>query len=497
MTSLQSASTVNVDIGTPFCACGLPAQKKLVTKPDSKYRGSQVWLCSKGTKQQGGCGFFKANDDPQPSAAATQVVANSHVVPRHSVHQNMPTTASHSATVDMVPAQRKRSADDAGLDSVAPEAKRVAAANDFGAVAVVASTDPSTYGTNSVQHDAMSGIDFGVSSSSASSDFGAPATVRSTPAPSSSYITTRDLQQGASNTADFGVQTTSHVSSIPANQSIMCKCGLPANLLTSRKQNENMGRKFYSCAKPIAERCRFFKWEDEAAKEVASNQFPPHDRQVVRHDALSKQMSADDAVGNVMGRDMSALNEYVGMAKARGFTCFLASPFDYLYSHRELRLVKGAYNQEDFWVVVRPASAGVAPGENGLWLQIHGVRPDDEGYIISGQSHFIAFQTATEYIICSRRALWAYVDRHVVREHVPSADLADHKYYKEGPLNEAVTWVSVDALKAWRDYTIGIPAVIVDTWPRQVCITPPLSTLATMTKPDMTLMAADEHGADV
>ncbi|KAJ3142408.1 DNA topoisomerase [Geranomyces variabilis] len=42
-----------------------------------------------------------------------------------------------------------------------------------------------------------------------------------------------------------------------------CDCKLFATLKTSRKQNENEGRQFYSCPKAGA-KCRFFAWVDEA-----------------------------------------------------------------------------------------------------------------------------------------------------------------------------------------------------------------------------------------
>ncbi|XP_044758813.1 DNA topoisomerase 3-alpha [Coccinella septempunctata] len=50
----------------------------------------------------------------------------------------------------------------------------------------------------------------------------------------------------------------------PTNSGIVtCRCNQPAKLCTVMKQNENHGRKFYACAKPQSEGCRFFKWADD------------------------------------------------------------------------------------------------------------------------------------------------------------------------------------------------------------------------------------------
>jgi len=214
------------------------------------------------------------------------------------------------------------------------------------------------------------------------------------------------------------------------------------------------------------ERCKFFKWEHELVAVAAADNFPPADRQIAQHDTFAKP-PVQDPIGAVMSRDMQALNEFVSLAKSRRFTCMLGSPFETMYAHREVRLVKGPYNQEDFWLVVRPTPAAdaPAPAKDGVWLQMHGMRPDDEGWIISGQSHFVALQTPTEFLICNRRALWAYVDKHVLREVVATPQQADHRCFKES-YNELVTWVSVAALGAWKDETIGIRTVIVDRWPR-------------------------------
>ncbi|XP_066994969.2 DNA topoisomerase 3-alpha, partial [Anabrus simplex] len=45
---------------------------------------------------------------------------------------------------------------------------------------------------------------------------------------------------------------------------VMCDCGAPARRLTVQKEGPNKGRQFYGCSKPPNERCRFFKWADDA-----------------------------------------------------------------------------------------------------------------------------------------------------------------------------------------------------------------------------------------
>ena len=50
---------------------------------------------------------------------------------------------------------------------------------------------------------------------------------------------------------------------IEYSQSVVCQCGLTSKLLTVKKDSPNKGRKFYTCPKPQGKRCDFFKWFDE------------------------------------------------------------------------------------------------------------------------------------------------------------------------------------------------------------------------------------------
>ncbi|KAK9887698.1 hypothetical protein WA026_000019 [Henosepilachna vigintioctopunctata] len=48
-----------------------------------------------------------------------------------------------------------------------------------------------------------------------------------------------------------------------AGNVVNCRCSQPAKLMTVMKNNENHGRKFYGCSKPMSEGCGFFQWADQ------------------------------------------------------------------------------------------------------------------------------------------------------------------------------------------------------------------------------------------
>ncbi|KAI6653680.1 DNA topoisomerase 3-alpha [Oopsacas minuta] len=54
------------------------------------------------------------------------------------------------------------------------------------------------------------------------------------------------------------------------NQSVCCRCGEQAKLLTVQKQGNNHGKQFYSCPKPREQGCNFFQWADEERRDSFS-----------------------------------------------------------------------------------------------------------------------------------------------------------------------------------------------------------------------------------
>ena len=56
---------------------------------------------------------------------------------------------------------------------------------------------------------------------------------------------------------------TDSVSLSDSGHGVTCYCGDSAKFLTVKKNNENKGRKFYTCAKPKRNECGFFEWADE------------------------------------------------------------------------------------------------------------------------------------------------------------------------------------------------------------------------------------------
>ncbi|XP_020572996.1 uncharacterized protein LOC110019602 [Phalaenopsis equestris] len=94
---------------------------------------------------------------------------------------------------------------------------------------------------------------------------------------------------------------------------ILCYCGLPAQLLTSR-QSHSFGRRFYSCAKGVSARCDFFQWADNPSYYIASNHKNPIFSQVVRFGETEEELSAKE-----QRKAGSSLSEGADLAKEEDY----------------------------------------------------------------------------------------------------------------------------------------------------------------------------------
>lgn len=55
----------------------------------------------------------------------------------------------------------------------------------------------------------------------------------------------------------------------------LCRCAMRADLRTVNKANGNHGRKFWSCAKPMNEKCNYFEWFDQCRRSVQTQHGRP------------------------------------------------------------------------------------------------------------------------------------------------------------------------------------------------------------------------------
>lgn len=99
------------------------------------------------------------------------------------------------------------------------------------------------------------------------------------------------------------------------NNIIKCFCGMNAICLTSQKNNENQGRKFWKCSKRL-DACRFFKWDDELSSSSTSiSSSPslyssPKLAQHQRHSILSSSASSPNMMNMNANASVSRISSH-------------------------------------------------------------------------------------------------------------------------------------------------------------------------------------------
>ena len=299
-------------------------------------------------------------------------------------------------------------------------------------------------------------------------------------------------------------QEPSNVSS--SGPTVNCRCGAPATKHKSSKQNENFGKFYYTCGLKSSDptKCTYWKWEDEA---LASLNDPrgPKTREYMRYEKVycgeRKRLDLDALACPVVQHtspgqriepmpvlDTNAkkrspeihrkdiLVEVIAqMAERNGSQVRLADSYLEIYYHRDLHIVKGPYHEEmDAWVLVRPAQK-INPSDTQVqydkcWLQLHGITPNDQGWIIRGDSNFIAFEEKDCITFVNRKALWKYIDTRIPKdEYVTEPSLALGKKIRmdgfSGSWHEVKSLVSLETLREYNATITKEEKLIGDCWP--------------------------------
>lgn len=90
-----------------------------------------------------------------------------------------------------------------------------------------------------------------------------------------------------------------------------------------------------------------------------------------------------------------------------------------------------------------------------VWIELHGVRPHDRGWLYGGKAHLIAFETRNSFVVVPRKSLCALVRRVVnFKAIAPSAGQAKYAVYSRPGRYDALTLIEMKLLLpiAWAEW---------------------------------------------
>lgn len=86
--------------------------------------------------------------------------------------------------------------------------------------------------------------------------------------------------------------------------------------------------------------------------------------------------------------------------------------------------------------------------DDWIWIELHGVRPDDRGWLYGSKADIIAFEMEDSFIIVKRDELIKLVEQVVdFNSQVNSANDARHKIYQRSGRSDKITLIESEKLR--------------------------------------------------
>jgi ssDNA-binding Zn-finger/Zn-ribbon topoisomerase 1 len=254
--------------------------------------------------------------------------------------------------------------------------------------------------------------------------------------------------------------------SLPTGAILCKKCGGAGVCKTSRKGSEP--RDYYTCGA-----CNvWISWADELPR-------PDGMPAVASVMEVSNRTIYERAAPMARGWHET----FAAVAKARGFTVAMATPFEVVQQFTTMHLSSGSYQQDDRWCyLVEPVMDFTRPGRcSTARIPLHADAPDSEGPLSAGRAtHFVLCfaQPSTggyDFGFVERRALWRFID---TRLRIVGADGLDGYHRKVAAAGSGALYalmatedtspharvVAVTLQDLEGDFDRGLPNLVVDRW---------------------------------
>ena len=141
---------------------------------------------------------------------------------------------------------------------------------------------------------------------------------------------------------------------------------------------------------------------------------------------------------------------FARIAAKRGWRLITASNYANVNDHWDLRIEKGAERYRvDVKSMKRLSRSDSDVQDEWIWIELHGVREHDRGWLYDGKAELIAFEKKGAFVIVTRNDLVKLVERSVdMNTTVHSAKAAKYKVYSRPGRPDKITMVETEKLKS-------------------------------------------------
>lgn len=143
-----------------------------------------------------------------------------------------------------------------------------------------------------------------------------------------------------------------------------------------------------------------------------------------------------------------AEDAFARIARKRGWKVTVASSYANINDHWDLLIEKGTERYRvDVKGMKRVSRRDPGVQEKWLWIELHGVREHDRGWLYGGKAELIAFEKETAFSIVMRSDLIKLVEQLVdMNTTVRSAKEARYKVYSRSGRPDKITMIEMERL---------------------------------------------------
>ncbi|MRJ02489.1 MAG: hypothetical protein GXO19_05940 [Epsilonproteobacteria bacterium] len=132
----------------------------------------------------------------------------------------------------------------------------------------------------------------------------------------------------------------------------------------------------------------------------------------------------------------------------RRYEVISATPWEDIYEHWDLYLPLPNI-RIDVKAMKKIERSDPEPQDRWHWIELHGVRPWDRGWLYGGRADYIAFETVRTFLLVPRRALQRLVEEVVERDILVSSPTeAFYRVYKRPNRPDRITLIETELLRS-------------------------------------------------
>lgn len=146
----------------------------------------------------------------------------------------------------------------------------------------------------------------------------------------------------------------------------------------------------------------------------------------------------------------AAENLFARIAEARGFKAIEASLQNDINEHWDFLIEKGTRQfRIDVKAMKRMSRHDREVQDRWVWIELHGVRKYDAGWLYGGKADLIAFEKRRSFLLVKRLDLIALVEKIVdFTARVDSAREANYKIYSRPNRCDRITRIEIEKLNS-------------------------------------------------